>query len=169
MPKTYYKLLYRLDGAEGLLLWFSNNLDGVCTAGESSVPSFNTEDDLLLFASNNNISVSTEEPVIHNLDAVQAWINDSKSETLNCGETLAAWNLFVDVASSVPVEAGDFEDADRKLNSVYEKIFWGSNLPAVTPVGERFEPDWTAEELASLVDFLAKGLGLFRGVLKHAV
>jgi hypothetical protein len=169
MSKTYYRLLYRLDGTDQLLLWFSDEEDGVFTEAPGRVLSFATEARLLSFTDRHGLPVAEEGPILHDLDAVQRWTTDPRAETLDCRDALAAWNLFMDVASSLPVEGAAFVRADSELNLIYEKVFWGNNLPAVTPEGERYEPLWTEDEVSHLAGLLSRGFELFRRVRQDAV
>src|SRR5690606_30671715 len=66
VARDHYKLLYRLDGAERFLLWFTSEHDGVVTDAEF-VPSFASEAALLAFASGSGIVVSEETPILHDL------------------------------------------------------------------------------------------------------
>ena len=157
MDRVYYRLLYRLHGSDRFLLWYSDDHDGVETVADG-VPSFRTEADLRAFADARRLPVSGEEPVLHDLDLVAAWLADPRGETIRCGEFLAAWNLFGDVARSSPAAAAGFGAHDERLGGLYEKLFWGSNLPAVTPVGERFVPEWSRDEVADLRRVLQEGL-----------
>jgi hypothetical protein len=54
----------------------------------------------------------------------------------------------------------EFEPADA--TGVYEKLFGANNLPAVTPPGERFSPEWSPDELELLANVLKGGLTVFR-------
>ncbi len=72
--------------------------------------------------------------------------------------------LFADVSSSID---GGF-DADRKLTQkIYDKLFWGCNLPIVTPEGEHYHPAWTKRELTIMHDVPGSGLKLFQGSVRN--
>jgi hypothetical protein len=169
MSKTYYRLLYRLDGTDRFLIWFSNEEDGVFTEAPGRVLSFATEASLLSFARRHNLPMDLEEPILHDLDTVQRWLDDPQTDAVDCEKTLAAWNLFIDVASSVPVEGAAFVRADSELRPIYEQVFWGNNLQAVTPEEEHYGPVWTEEDIGRLASLLSSGFELFRHVRKEAV
>lgn len=76
---------------------------------------------------------------------------------------LMAWNLFTDLAASVN---GEFDPECQQTQQIYEKLFWGNHLPAVTPPDNHSTPLWSDEELLLIRDVLARGLALFR---KHVV
>ena len=76
---------------------------------------------------------------------------------------LNAWNLFEDISVSTN---GSF-DKDKKLTKhIYERIFRGCNIPAVTPEGESFTPTWTKKELKIIRDILHSGFNLFAICIK---
>jgi hypothetical protein len=45
---------------------------------------------------------------------------------------------------------------------IYHKLFWGNNLPPVTPEGCHFNPEWSRDELAALAGVLSAGLEMFQ-------
>jgi len=161
MARTYYKLLYRLDGMDGLLLWCTNGSDGVATTTDNCVPSFKTEADLLAYADASSVVVKEEQPVLHDLDAVVAWLADPHGETIVCSELLAAWNLFGDIARSCPQHTVSFGDRDKQVGVVYDKLLYGHNLPSITPAGAHYTPEWSGDEITSLRQILQEGLDIF--------
>ncbi len=161
MARDVYELLYRLGGSERFLLWFTGETDGVITDAEGRVLTFASARDLIEYASLAELVVSREEPRLHDLDAVRAWLADPRGESVDCDETLCAWNLFVDVARSVSASGEAFLAADAAQGALYDRVFWGCNLPAVTPEGEAFHPSWTRDEVRGLVDVLTRGFELF--------
>jgi hypothetical protein len=57
---------------------------------------------------------------------------------------------------------GDF-DSDKDLtHEVYEKLFQGMNLPAVTPESKQCQPTWAKDEIELMRQVLLHGLSLFR-------
>jgi hypothetical protein len=160
MSREYYNLLFRLDNQNSYLIWFEgeNEPDGVVIDDNGKVPSFHDNEDLLNYATSLSLSVSTDSAVLHNIDTVSAFL-ERKDETVYCKNFLEAWNLFEDVSQSV---GGNF-DIDRKLTvNIYEKLFWGNNIPAVTPDAESYEPIWTKREVKVIREVLAVGLSIFR-------
>jgi hypothetical protein len=159
MSREYYNLRFRLDACEAYLIWFSDERDGVVLQADGKVPCFSCVDDLMQYAVLRNFSVDSEDANLHDLDAIARWLAGSATETVECVNFLNIWNLFDDFSRSV---AGNF-DAERKLtNKIYDKLFWGNNLPAVTPVGKHYDPIWTKRELKIMREVLGVGLTLFR-------
>jgi hypothetical protein len=102
-----------------------------------------------------------EEVSVYDLDALEAWCK-SADEVGECSVLLAAWNLLNDLH----VGDGLFVRAEARATATYDKLFWGSNLPAMTPPGEHYTPSWSASELAALKHVLLLGLAELRGRLR---
>jgi hypothetical protein len=169
MSRKYYRLLYRLDGATQFLLWYTNDRDGVVTTADGRVPSFGTEASLSSYASRASLDVEAEEPVLHDLDPIRAWVADPRADTLECAVLLSAWNLFGDIARSLPDPGRAFATIDGTLGALYNRLFWGNNLPAVTPEGQHFTPQWANAEVQELAELLREGLSLFVRLRREAV
>ena len=164
----YFTLLYRLGGSTGYLLWFTDEDDGIVTTPDGRIPSFPTSRALFNYATAQGFTVEGEETSLHDLDAIQAWVNAPKPLPLDCSEILSAWNLFGDVARSVPSDSCAFTSMDASLGASYEKLFWGNNLPAVTPAAQRFDPEWSLDEVRCLSELMQCGLEMFRGSMVDA-
>lgn len=158
----YFILWYRLDGADKYLLWYTGQKDGVVIGDEGLIQVFHAKKDLVNFAESRNMQIQDEEPDLHDLDLVHAWLSSPQTENVACSEFLAAWNLFVDVSNSVGTDAEDFKKREQGNNSVYDKLFWGSNLPSMIPESKRYTPKWSAHEIRCLKGVLLAGLNLFK-------
>ena len=84
----------------------------------------------------------------------------------DCNKILAAWNLFGDVATSLGEPGAVFRRMDSQFRAIYNKLFWGNNLPSVTPEGSRDIPEWSSDELDSLVKIMISGLELFASYVR---
>ena len=105
-----------------------------------------------------------EEPLLHKLDIVQIFLKNEKTKVVECKEFSSAWNLFKDLSNSTN---GNF-DANKKLTKkIYEKLFWGCNLPTVTPEGKSYEPIWSKKELKIIRETLTLGFQMFREKVKQ--
>ena len=100
----------------------------------------------------------SSEPVTHyDFDAIRAWCASS-APALDCATLINAWNLLGDL----PHAENLFTWADVRAKGVYDKLFFGCNLPAITPQGERYVPRWKASEIVALKRVLLLGLAEFR-------
>ncbi len=159
MSREYSKLWYRLDGGDAYLIWYTDEQDGVVTDSDGKVPCFRSTDDLLRYAESLNLPIEIEGAILHDLDVVAKWSKKEGVDSIDCRTFLAAWNLFDDVSRSV----GSSFDADHELaEKIYDKLFWGNNLPSITPEGKSYHPAWTKRELHTMKEVLEGGLSLFR-------
>lgn len=60
---------------------------------------------------------------------------------------ITAWNALDDLAKATGTPLGFF---GRLANRAYDKLFYGLNLPSVTPPGEWYSPAWRPRELAKI-------------------
>ena len=162
MTTTYYYLLYQLDDTIGYLIWFSDKEDGVVLQADGSVPCFSSTLHAHIYATTHQLAIQEETPVLHDLDIIAHWLQRTLSADVDCKEFLNAWNLFDDIAVSV---GHTFRADDTETHTVYEKLFWGSNIPILTPPGEHYTPVWSDDELLLLRAVLAQGLTLFRSAV----
>src|SRR5690349_18559377 len=109
----HFPLLYRLDAEDRYLIWISNEKDSIVVAADGFIPTF--KDPLVLreYASLNHYDLQSEEPTLHDLDWVAAWAA-SPVIPVDCNKTLAAWNLFRDVAHSIVDRGITFEHMDSE-------------------------------------------------------
>jgi hypothetical protein len=165
MNREYYISWYRLNQKDAYLIWFStNDDDGVFVDNNGFVPNFESQENLIDFAKTHEINLKIEEPLLHNLDILKTWLEDSNNVEIDCVEFLNLWNLFDDVSNSTN---GGF-NSDRKLTmKIYEKLFWGNNLPSVTPEGKSYEPIWSKKELKIIRETLTLGFQMFRDKVKQ--
>jgi hypothetical protein len=162
MKREYYICWYRLDGKDSYLIWFSTDEDDGVFVGESNLsPSFDNTAALRNFAKSNKIKLKKEEPLLIDLDIVKNWLKGTENKVKDYNPFLNAWNLFEDISVSTN------EDFHKNRNyDIYERIFWGCNIPAVTPEGESFTPNWTKKELKIIREIMNSGLKIFAEKIK---
>ncbi len=164
MKREYHPYWYRLDGIDHYLLWFCDEVDGFFQSADQTIPSFSNQGDLMMVASQHGIQISVEDPTLLDLTVVTDWLQTPKPEGIDCPTFLNAWNLFQDVAETV---GHSFETTTDGFNtSIYNKLFWGNNLPSVTPPGECYVAEWSAEELSRIHEILSDGFFLFQQHIK---
>ncbi|HEX5660432.1 MAG TPA: hypothetical protein VFX59_24725 [Polyangiales bacterium] len=163
MPRHHQPVACRLDQREHFLIWFSDDegKDGVVLTPERQLLCTASEAALRERARSLGITF-VGELSSYDLDAVEAWTRTRDPDAIDCKLLLDAWNWLGDVTSSLRSRADLFVAADAKLNKVYDKLFHGNNLPAVTAPREHYEPTWSASEASDLAALLRLGLQLFR-------
>lgn len=88
---------------------------------------------------------------VWNLDDVERLLELPASEEV-CSQILNAWNLLGDIACTFSV---DLEQRTKILDKCYDKLFYGNNLPGITPEGEDYRPyfsDVERRHVAALFD-----------------
>lgn len=128
------------------LLWVSDEraLNRVLV-NDGQVVRFFDEKSAREYAQGIGLPLAPEEDLhLHDIDSAAHWLDTS--EAPNCGVLLAIWNLAGDVAGSV--------------NEPFEV-----NLPSVTPPAQRYEPEWTEEQLALLHSMIRASVDLIRSRL----
>lgn len=107
------------------------------------------------FAERNVIDLS-EEITAYDLDDTAV-----TAETLDCGEVINKWNIISDFALSSGLE---FSGEDKSYNNIYNKLFFGCNLPAMKH--PHFIPEWSASEIVEINRVLSEGAALVHMILK---
>ena len=158
---TYFICWYRLDYVNGYLIWYTNDVDRVLVDSiTGKIAVFQDIASLQGYAENIGLQVEEEESILHDLDIVQSWLANPISEKIDCNSFLSIWNLFTDVASSV--NDSTFDHRCQETDKIYNKLFFGNNLPAITQEGEYYEPVWAVDEVKMLSGVLEYGLSMFR-------
>lgn len=150
-----------LDGDRLFLLWRDggDSADEVLVQDDETIPLFETVATARAEAAPSEPFSDDTNEVPLDLDAVRAWCSSPTAATLDCGLVLNAWNLFADVVAIR--NHPDFRVLDARAGHAYDKLFFGCNLPAVTPEGESYEPEWSQEEVEQIRGILAAGFDLF--------
>ena len=167
MSRIYYPVRFRFDHKERWLLWHTvgdaegDEPDGVVVDQCGSVLIFRTEQSLLAYAASTELTLTDKNnSAFFNLDTVVKWINRKRPAKLDCVGFLDAWNLLTDISLTV---GGRFDPDKAKTRKIYSKLFWGSNLPAVTPIGRQYTPLWPGRESRIIRKVMREGFAMFRG------
>ena len=154
-----YLCSVRLDGAEKIFFWDSGDgaPDQIVLDDAGMVLAFPSEPAAREACRSTEHVLSSEPATHYDFDAIRAWCA-STAAVPDCAMLLNAWNLLGDLPHAENLFAG----ANVRANDVYDKLFLGCNLPAVTPPGEQYVPTWNASEIADLKRLLLLGLAEFR-------
>jgi hypothetical protein len=164
MDRKHYQVRYWLDGLDSFLIWYSNDSVGVVVGSDHLITTFHARSDLCAYAERLGLTFEAAEPSEFDFDMVERWLSRPNNSPIDCCLLLNAWNLFDDIASCT--SGGEFQRTSREASGVYDKLFWGNNLPAVTPPGEHYVPVWADGEVAELHRILSDGMKLFRNAVK---
>ena len=147
MRETWYPLALKVGGRTLFLLWVSDDwaLNRVL-ADAGRVIWFSDEQSAREYALAENLTLAPEEDLgLHDLDSAVSWLGADTEP--DCRLLLAIWDLAGDVARTV---SEPFEDRGEALDDVYNKLFFGNNLPSMTPPGEQYHPQRTEEKIRLL-------------------
>ncbi len=156
---------YRFDGRDGYLISFLGEPDDGCVVdSEGKIPGFQNQKSAILFASTLEIPIVEKELSLDNIDLAQIWVNNKRLRAIDCDNLLTVWNFLDDVSVSVN---GNFDSKKKRTSKIYDKIFFGNNLPAITPKGESYEPIWSKAERDVIREVLSLGFEIFRNAVKR--
>lgn len=162
--RRHYGVHYRLDQREGCLAWHtSEGLDGVLVNAERRDVLRATAEGLCAYLDERGVGLVEDPFASYDLDALDRWLRHPRKRTVDCAAFLNSWSLFTDVAVSSGREG--FDPKHRASTKVYSKLFFGCNLPSITPPGRHYEPIWRRREIDLMRTILGGGLGMFRDAL----
>jgi hypothetical protein len=163
MTRENYICSCRLDKKDYYFIWFSNESDGVYLDSEGSLVVFDDLESLAAYAERQKLLIEDEKPVSYNLEKLEADLSNKRFE-VDCVGFLEAWNLFDDVSRSLEA---DFDSDHEITNNIYDKLFWGNNLPSMTPEEKSYQPVWSKKEIEIMRAVLLHGIEIFRSNLKY--
>jgi len=119
-----------------------------------------TEEEIELIAEALGLPLELEDPYRYDVDGVFALLDkltpDIYLQTENCKLLLDCWNIFEDMAKTLGISVNDMEEGNHgALSHAYEKLFYGNNLPSVTPDGKIFEPEFSPIEIGAMRAYFA--------------
>ncbi|MBH9576741.1 hypothetical protein [Inhella proteolytica] len=169
MSRLYYPLPIYLDSRRQFLIWYSDVTDGVLLEATGTLMRFASEATLRSKASQLGLAIEDGDAVLHDLSSIARSLHSRRNRRLDCIKALQAWNLFADVAASLPDRATRFGRLNALADREYLMTFVANNLPAVTPAGHHYEPSLSAWERKRVRKILRAGLALVRSELRRAV
>lgn len=147
---TYYVIRITINRKSFFLLW-NCEYEPVFLTDENGKPVFfGSLAELNAFAEKKGLELD-EEITEYDLDDITV-----TAETLDCNEVIEKWNIISDLSLTVGAE---FSGEDKRYNGIYDKLFYGCNLPAMNH--PPYTPEWSAEEIAEINRILAEGAELF--------
>lgn len=162
--RSHFAVRYRLDGSERYFIWYTDDQDGVLLADAGRLATFSTLSAVEQFLSLRDLALEPEQSDIYDFDQLDSWVAQPKAETIDCVVMLNVWNLLTDILRSLSLP---MRGAKESLD-IYDKLFWGSNIPAVTPEGRKFIPNWSAGEIEAIARIFSSGLTNVREAAGYA-
>ena len=122
-----------------------------------------TKKEIIEYAKKHNLQSSQQAEYVldfNELNKVLKRLRPNKSLSQKMSEVLLHfWNMLDDVSNSVKTQIIPVDCFDKKeLDKLYEKLFYGNNLPPVTPEGSKYFPILVSKEL-----------NILRKLFRHAI
>lgn len=152
-----YTCRVRLNELLFFVAWYDGNPDGFLCAASGDLLVAETLHALEAAA---GVTPVAEEPADYDFDRIRTWCASPEATRVDCKSLLDAWNFFDDMAGLHGGADTPYTRLSRAAAGCYDKVFWGSNVPAVTPAGERFIPSWEPAQLDSIRAVMGAGLEL---------
>jgi len=166
--RLHYLCRVRFDGIVIFVVWHSVERDGFVRDEAGRLRAACTPEALTGIAGARNVVPVNSEPIEYDFDRIRAWCAAPDVAGVDHAAFLDAWNFLNDLAGLHDGADTPYTRLSRGAAECCDKLFWGCNLPAVTPPGERFEPAWQADELIAIRRVLEAGLELFESELRAA-
>jgi hypothetical protein len=151
---VYFLWGAEIEGGEDVFYLNAEGLDFACAA---------TLREIIAIAeakSSESNLLSSEPPTQYDFDLFWRRLSQVNvyrySNSLICRYLLDGWNYLEDFTLPIGVDLMVLQSAQSKsfTDQVYQKLFWGSNLPAFTPDGRAYHPIWSALELHAARQYL---------------
>jgi hypothetical protein len=150
MSLSYYPIAIELYSKQILLLWYTDFKDGILVDKNNKALIFNSLEEVKNYTLDNHIKINFDDFSTYNINILTTWLQNPSSQSIAYQLFLDLWNLVTDIAYSCKVKfLGNSKDDLTTL--IYDKLFYGNNLPSITPQGKFYKPIWTKEELNFLV------------------
>jgi hypothetical protein len=168
MDKHYYICEFRLDGKISYVIWYSGEQDGILMRQENVVIALNSLEYILAYTQEKSISVVDESIPVYDFNFISSWCIQPSPAQIDCKEFLNIWNMFTDLASSIGNHS-QFCTADVGINNLYDKLFYGNNLPSSNLTQKLYKPSWSQDEADAIANLFVKGLKDLRSVMPVVV
>jgi hypothetical protein len=154
-----YPSIFIYQGEEHTLLWCTSNRE-ISSKGDY----FKTEINGTLYIAKNiqdakekfsdmSSNIFWSEVAIINFDKFWLSVKNLKpgksASTKTCKILLDGWNFLEDLIRTIGQESDLLRLRTPILNKMYEKLFYGNNLPAITPEGKSYNPIFKRAEIAT--------------------
>lgn len=152
-----YILRFIFSDNEKYLIWHNDDKDkDVVEIRDNKILTFDTLESARKFAGDDC------EFCEYNFSELERFIS-THDKNFDCKIILNFWNIFNDIVYSFGEKIPD--ERTRRSDRCYNKLFWGNNLPAVTPDGEHYTPVFTRKERKNIrrimsygIDFVSKNM-----------
>jgi hypothetical protein len=154
--KQYYKLTFLYKNKHLYTLWYTNDVDGLLNENNKII-FFNCEYELIDYCKKENINIIDDCTVIYNIDEINRIILNN-STNIDFEYLLGLWNIIADIARTIDVP---FHGNKKETIHIYNKLFYGNNLPSIRGNGEIYIPRWNKREIKIILKILKECYKIF--------
>lgn len=152
--KEYYPFSFSLYGKDYYCIWYTDEKDGFLEKC-NRILTFQNQQQLYIYAKDNDLTFRDNITEL-SIDIAVDWLRE-KSNNIDCKYFLDFWNTISDLAYTVHESFYGNYETDIILN-IYDKLFYGNNLPSIKGDGENYYPAWSMEEIDVLIQVVKDGL-----------
>ena len=151
--RKHHLVSFQWNGKDHYCIWFNNRTSGFIVE-DRRLKWFATRQELEQYAGQRDMMLGDDEQelALRPLNKAQ-----EVSDSAGCNHYICIWNMAEDVARSLKLP---FYGKNKATDDIYDKLFWGCNLPAMTPEGEEYIPEWSQEELGLLAKVIDEGISI---------
>jgi hypothetical protein len=166
MDRRYYACQVLLNAVDTFVIWYSDGSDGFVVTPEGYLIAANSSENLVMIAANLGLELEHQKVTVYDFDSLLAWCQAPTAEGVQATMFLNAWNFFDDVTRLHADLDSRYVFLSRQASHIYEKLFYGNNLPSITPIGEHYSPSWSNDELTEMRLVFMTGLDHLKKKLK---
>ena len=156
--QEYYIVKFKINTKILYALWYTDIIDGFIT-NNNKILSFSCFEELQKYANDQQILVIDDHTCDYNINAIVNYKNQ-----FNCEEIYNFWNIVGDIANSLSIPfLGN--KRTKIIDSVFNKLFYGCNVPALRGDGELYVPKWRWRERICLDQIISEGLQIIEKTL----
>lgn len=148
-----YPYTYVYKGKKQIVIWQTNKegQDSFKLDSKNCLIISQTEDELRKLLGDDSEKIRWSEGGEINFDKFRTALKNLRTGRASSKETcrviIDGWNFLEDLARTFGL-ADEIEKLHSTLlNRIYHKMFYGINLPSVTPEGKSYSPLWEHEEI----------------------
>jgi len=164
--REYDPIGFTLDGHEYICIAYMDEKDGFLIE-EDWLRTFKSREELTIYAEQNGMTFNGSELFVLSIDRLQSrFARIEQTRMVDCHAFLNFWNLVSDAAYSLN---RSFYGDREEVTFIYDRVFYGTNPPALRKDGEYFTPTWTDVELEVLKGIFREGKKLLESSLTERV
>lgn len=145
-------------------IWYSDEAEDGFLTQACQLLTFADENSAVKFIQTNTSYRAPVTTTIYDADTIEQMMD--QQHPFDACITLEFWNIAGDLANSAgrPFQGNIKDDLTDK---VYDKLFYGNNLPEINTSGHLYTPEFTDEEYTRLMDILADAVSIIHHVTAY--